>query len=268
MGFFQSRGQRLHYEIHGDGAPVLLIHGFTNHGLAWAPQLSSLIYSGRRAIVPDLAGHGLSQPATTVTSVANLAGDMIALLDHLGIERAVACGLSLGGMVAQQMAVDHAERVSAIIVADSRPSADTPEQVRMVESWVELFERPDGPRRRLESTWPLLVNEAFRTSASGKATFAAWQMVLSRIPGASLSNVARGMRLFNVEKHLPGLRLPTLVIAGEEDRLIPSAASRLTADLVPGARFAVIPGGGHISSLDSPAEFNQLLLGFLASLDA
>src|SRR5262249_17864333 len=81
MPIFQSERGRLHYEELGAGRPVLLIHGFTNYGLAWAPQLAALVHAGYRVILPDLHGHGASAPATSLCTVADLAADMVRLLD-------------------------------------------------------------------------------------------------------------------------------------------------------------------------------------------
>ena len=81
MPIFQSDRGRLHYEELGAGRPILLIHGFTNYGLAWAPQLAALVHAGYRVILPDLHGHGASAPATSLCTVADLAADMVALLD-------------------------------------------------------------------------------------------------------------------------------------------------------------------------------------------
>ena len=158
MAFYRSRGLNLHYEVAGVGPAVLLVHGFTNFGLVWGPQIAALAYSGYRVIVPDLAGHGLSAPVEAVTDVPALASDMVALLDVLGIDRVVVCGLSLGGMVAQQMAIDHPQRAAALVVADSR--ADNNGMQAMVERWIAEFEGPGGPLGRLDKTYPMLLNEA------------------------------------------------------------------------------------------------------------
>jgi 3-oxoadipate enol-lactonase len=154
--------------------------------------------------------------------------------------------------------------VEALVVADSRPNADTPQLRDAVAAWIALFEQPDGPRRRLAATWPTLVNESFRESSSGRAAFRAWETVLAGIPGTSLSNVARGMTSFNVIERLSAATSPTLVVSGAKDALIAPEHSRVTAELIEGAEFRVIPGAGHISNLDSPAEFNDLLMRFLA----
>jgi pimeloyl-ACP methyl ester carboxylesterase len=133
MGIFESRRGALHYELLGAGRPIVLIHGFTNFGLSWSPQLSALVHAGYRVILPDLHGHGASQPATALCTVEDLATDMVALLDHLGAGPTVLCGLSLGGMVAQQMAIDRPDRVAAIIVANSRSSFSDPEHTAIVD---------------------------------------------------------------------------------------------------------------------------------------
>jgi 3-oxoadipate enol-lactonase len=112
----QSGHRHLHYEDVGAGRPILLIHGFTNYGLSWAHQLAALVHSGYRVILPDLYGQGASSPAAALCTVSDLAADMVGLLDHLGAGSVVLCGLSLGGMVALQMAIDQPNRVASIIL--------------------------------------------------------------------------------------------------------------------------------------------------------
>ena len=261
MPFYTSRGARLHYETAGDGPPVLLVHGFTNFGQVWAGQIAALVHAGYRAIAPDLAGHGISAGAEAATDVPALAADMVALLDTLGLDRATICGLSLGGMVAQQMAVDQPERVSAAVIAGSR--AENGGMEAAVASWIIEFEGDGGALGRLAKTYPLLLNEAYRNSAAGEATLQLWRLVLSKVDGHALAQVARGMLQFDVADRLPAVRTRTLVIAGEEDRLIAPVLSRRIADLIPNSEFRMIAGAGHISSLDSAAAFNELLLQFL-----
>ena len=165
----------------GSGRPVLLIHGFTNYGLAWAPQLAVLVHAGYRVILPDLHGHGASAPATSLCTVADLAADMVGLLDHLAIDCAALCGLSLGGMVALQLSLERPDRVTAAIVANSRSSFVGPEMRAMVDGWTALLLQEDGARKRLRTTWPMLVNEPFRNSPTGNAVFEAWARVLAHV---------------------------------------------------------------------------------------
>jgi 3-oxoadipate enol-lactonase len=139
MGIFQASRHRLHYEDLGAGRPVVLIHGFTNYGLSWTPQLAALVHAGYRVILPDLRGHGASAPASALCTVTDLGGDLIELLGHLDIRSAALCGLSLGGMIGLQMAVDQPERVAALVVANSRRSFSDPEATALVDGWSGLL---------------------------------------------------------------------------------------------------------------------------------
>lgn len=263
MPYYQARDARLHYEIAGEGPPMLLVHGFTNFGQVWGPQIASLVHAGYQAIAPDLAGHGLSAGAATLTDVPSLAADMVALLDTLGIERAIVCGLSLGGMIAQQMAVDYPGRLAGIVVAASR--SQNAGMQPAVENWIAELEGPRGALGRLGKTYPLLLNDRYRDSAAGDATRALWELVLAQVSGHALANVARGMLAFDVADSLPAIQTPTMVIAGEHDRLIPTALTRQIAERIPGAEYVEIPGGGHICSVDSAAAFTPALLRFAAA---
>jgi 3-oxoadipate enol-lactonase len=264
MPIFQSVRGYLHYEEVGTGRPVVLLHGFTNFGLCWAPQLASLVHAGYRVILPDLHGHGRSQPATTLTTVPDLAADVAALLDHLGVQRVMLCGLSLGGMIAQQMAIDQPARVTSLIVVNSRSSFTGPAMTAMVDSWIALFREENGPLKRLQTTWPALVNEAFRESPSGRAAFEAWAQVLAAVPGSSLCHVARGMAQFDLRGRLAAIRSPVLVIGAEQDRLFSPDEGRKIADEIAGSVYVLISGAGHLSNLDSADQFNRLLLDFLS----
>ena len=243
----------------------MLIHGFTNYGLSWAPQLAALVHSGYRVILPDLRGHGASSPATALCTVSDLAADMVGLLDHLGAGPVVLCGLSLGGMVALQMAVDQPNRVASIVVANSGASFSGPENTAIVDAWTELFLQEDGPLKRLRATWPTLVNDAFRESAQGRAAFNAWARVLATVQGLSLCHVAKGMTQFDLRGRLAAIRAPALVISGEHDCLFSPDQSREISGQIAGSRCSVISGASHLSSLDSSDQFNQLLLNFLAA---
>ncbi len=265
MGFLQLGDRRLHYEDVGIGRPVLLLHGFTNYGLSWTPQLAALVHSGYRVILPDLRGHGISSPATPPCAVSDLGADLIGLLNHLDAGPVALCGLSLGGMIALQIAVDQPDRVAALVVADSQPYFTGPDITAMVESWVELFRQQDGPRKRLQATWPALVNEEFRASATGRAAYDVWARILATVDAASLCHVARGMAGFDLRARLSAVRAPALVIAGEYDRLFSPNQSREMAERIAGARCSVIAGAGHLSNLDSTDRFNPLLLDFLAA---
>jgi 3-oxoadipate enol-lactonase len=263
MAFFESRGMKLHYEVVGSGLAILMIHGFTNHGMVWTQQIADLLHAGYRVVMPDLAGHGLSQVADRKTTVDELAQDMVNLLDHLAIDRTIVCGLSLGGMVAQYMAADHPTRVSALVVANSCVDSTAPDVVAANNSWIEMFEKPNGPLLRMQTVWPQMLNERYRVSPTADAFLESWKRINGKIPGSSFANVARGLQQFKSADRLKKIKVPCLVISGEFDRLFPPVVCQEIANLISGATFAVISGAGHLSSLDSPKEFNELVLKFL-----
>jgi 3-oxoadipate enol-lactonase len=263
MPIFESPRGSLHYEELGTGRPVLLIHGFTNYGLAWAPQLAPLVHGGYRVILPDLHGHGASAPATGLCTVPDLAADIVALLDHLGVSSAAFCGLSLGGMVALELAIHRTDRVVAAVIANSAPSFVGPEMTALVEGWTALLLQQDGPVKRLRATWPMLSNEPFRDSASGRAVFETWTRVLASVPGSSLCHVARGMNYFDRRTRLSRIGAPVLVISGEQDRLFGPEYGQAISSEIAGSRHELLLTAGHLSNLDSPDQFNRLLLEFL-----
>jgi 3-oxoadipate enol-lactonase len=264
MSTYVSRGLQLSYEEVGTGRPLVLLHGISNFGLSWAPQLGLLTSLGWRVVFPDFAGHGRSAPVTAPTTSHELATDVVALLDHLRLDRAVVCGLSLGGMVTQQLLVDYAARIAGAIVAAFRPDFTFPGAAAQIAGWQELWRSDNGPIRRLEATWPQLTTEAYRASPHGQAFYATWRQVLAGVSGQALAYIADGVLTFNVVADLPQVRAPVLVLAAEHDRLMPPEQVHAVAGLVPGARVATIPAAGHLMYLEQPARFNALLAEFLA----
>jgi 3-oxoadipate enol-lactonase len=222
------------------------------------------VHSGYRVIVPDLRGHGASSAAEEPCTVADLAADIGALLDHLGISDAGICGLSLGGMIALRLAIDQPHHVACLVIANSRASFAGSEMTVIVEGWVTVLLQPEGPLNRLRATWPKLANDSFRDSPAGRAAFDGWVQVAQTVKGSSLANVASGMSDFDVRDRLSAINKPVLVIAGEYDRLFSAEDGREISSAVGGSQYAIISGAGHLSNIDSPDQFNRLLLSFLA----
>ena len=265
MASYTSRGLRLRYERVGSGQPVVLLHGISNHCLAWAPQLDALAAAGWQAILPDLAGHGHSAAVTDTTTTQDLAADIVALLDTLEIPAAPVCGLSLGGMVAQQLLVDHPERITGALVASAGTNLTFPGADQVIASWTAIWLAPDGPRRRLEATWEGLASEAYRASPQGQAFYASWWPLLGGVSGQALAAVAAGLLRFDVTAGLAKVAVPVLAVAGEHDPLAGPPMVQEVAAQVPGARFEVIGDVQHLVNLERPDRFNELLLDLLAT---
>ncbi|PUA17708.1 alpha/beta fold hydrolase [Glaciimonas sp. PCH181] len=263
MTIKQILGADLYVKDVGQGEPVLLIHGITNFHRSWAGQIDSLVQQGYRVIVPDLPGHGDSAPLQQKMTVDALAATMAALLDDMGIATAHLCGVSLGGMVAMTFALRYPQRVKRLIVADTAARFDSEPHQKMLAGWTADFLAEDGPLNRLKKTWPMLVNEAFRSSADGDAAFKEWVINAQKASGSSYAYVCDGLVEYNIENALNGITQPTLVLVGSEDKMLTPVDNQAIADKIPGALFEVIKGGSHLPNVDSAQAFNAAVLRFL-----
>lgn len=263
MAYYRNDERTNYFIEFGSGRPVVLLHGISNSGRAWGPQIPPLVRAGFRVIVPDHAGHGASQPVRRTVTVADIAADVLALLDHLQIGRADIVGLSLGGMAALQLALDEPERVSRLIVANSFDSWVGDDLAAMAKGWASIFRGDGGPVDRLERTWPMLVSETFQTSDQGLQTYQVWHGIAATVDGPALANVAEGIIGFDVAARLPALLTPALFIAGERDLMSVPAISRRMAARAPHASYVELAGASHLSNVDSAELFNRALLAFL-----
>lgn len=263
MSFYTVHGRTNYYFSLGEGRPVLLLHGISNSGRAWAPQVPALVAAGYRVIVPDHAGHGASGRLSAPLGVADIAADSIALLDHLAIDRLDLVGLSLGGMVAIEMALHQPDRFGRLVIANSFDRTTSPAFKAMAESWATIFEQPHGPVTRLEQNWPMLVAPHFRATAEGVRTYQVWHGIAASADGRSLAHVARGITDFDRSAQLGDLAMPSLFIAGSEDRMSVPALSQSMAERAGDGRARVIAGAAHISNVDQAEAFTDLLLDFL-----
>ncbi|MET1755747.1 alpha/beta hydrolase [Novosphingobium sp. RD2P27] len=233
MAFYTMQGRTNYYISAGDGRPVLVLHGISNSGRAWAPQVPALMTAGYRAIVPDHAEHGASGTLSAPFGVKDMADDTEALIAQLSIDKFDLVGLSLGGMVALELALRHPQRVGRLIVVNSFDRTATPEFRAMAEGWARTFQQPHGPVLRLEQNWPSLVLPGFQETADGLRTRQVWHGVAASADGPSLAHVARGITNFDAADRIGGLAMPALFIAGELDRMSPPELSRALAERAP-----------------------------------
>ncbi|SEP85268.1 3-oxoadipate enol-lactonase [Faunimonas pinastri] len=213
--------------------------------------------------MPDHAGHGASARLFRPFGVSDIADDTELLLAHLDIERLDVVGLSLGGMVALELALRHPTRIQRLVVANSFDKTATPEFGSMAEGWATVFERPHGPVTRLEQNWLASVSPSFQATADGMRTYQIWHGIAATSDGASLAHVARGMTTFDVSTRIAELAMPILFIAGSLDKMSPPEFSRRMAAQATHGKLSIIEGAAHISNADSSDEFTARLLAFL-----
>jgi pimeloyl-ACP methyl ester carboxylesterase len=248
-------GIEIDYEVTGTGPAVLLSHGYSATRRMWDDQHRAL--SDRyRVISWSMRGHGATEsPADPARySAALTIADMRALLTHLGVERAVIGGLSLGGYVSLGFALEHPAVTRALVICDSGPGYRNAEAR---EAW--------NARARERAA----ALEARGLEALGRSREVAESARLHR-SAQGLAHAARGMLAqegSRVIDGLAGIAVPTLVIVGDQDQPF-LAPCEYMAKKIPGARLEVIRGAGHSSNLDQPETFNRILRDFLSDLPA
>jgi pimeloyl-ACP methyl ester carboxylesterase len=225
--------RRIAYQVRGDGQPLLLLAGQSNSHTWWDPVLDD--FDGYRVITLDWRGTGASDKPDEVYSTRGFAQDVVAVLDALGLARAHVYGTSMGGRVAQWLAIDHPERVDALILGCTSPGA------------AHGFERSQEIRKALAADRTQRVLLELMYTPAWLATNPAPYYVLG---DTSMPSYAKGRHLVASNKHdawdgLPGIQAPTLILHGSDDVFSPAANAQLLADRIPNARAEVVHGARH-----------------------
>lgn len=253
-------GINLHYEVHGHGQPVLFIHGFPLSGELWAPAVERL-GDGCTLVVPDLRGLGQSE-ATDDCSMGDYADDLNCLLDAIGeTSPAIVVGLSMGGYIAFEFHRRYPERLRALVLADTRAVADTQEAAK---ARIVLAQRV--LREGSSVVADAMLEKLFAPDASLKLR-ETWRRIMaaSNPKGVAAALQAMGRRPDSIET-LGTIEVPTLIIVGEKDALTPPADARTMQEGIAGSRLETIPGAGHMTPMEAPDRFAEVLREFVASL--
>lgn len=247
-----------HYTKRGCGPALLLVHGLGSSAKDWQDQVSSL--SGTyTTLAVDLAGHGQSSPVSEPVEIPLLAEQLLAILNAENISRAHIVGLSLGGAVALQLALDAPERVASLTLANSRVCF-RPQNFRdRLQAWQRLWlVRLLGPAALSR----LLAKRLFPDSATLRARFVGSSKQID--PNVYLSTLKALLR-WDVRQRLDEIRCPTLIIAAEYDYL-PITEARAICSSIRDAKFTLINKAHHAVSVEYPKEFNRAIRSFLQQL--
>jgi pimeloyl-ACP methyl ester carboxylesterase len=250
----------LSWRAHGEGEPVLMIMGFMGSAKAWF-RLLPHVSGSHRAIVFDNRGTGDSDRPAGLWSMEDLVGDALAVLDAAGHESAHLVGVSMGGMIAQHLALDHPDRVRSLSLICTRPGQPESTSWRMVAS-VAL--RPFvGPGRTFPIVAPLLYSERTRRDRPDVLAEDLRMRFSDQAPSATALGQLAAMRSHDTRERLQELEMPVLVMHGEEDALIPPENGRELARLIPGAELVLLSDCGHLVATDAEEEAAEALLGFI-----
>ena len=258
-------GVELAVQVRGDGIPpVLFIHGFPFDHALWRHQIAAL--SRWHRIAPDLRGAGMSgvPGSSDGYSVGHYAADLLALLDGLDISQVVVCGQSMGGYIIFELFRTAPNRIRAAILCSTKASADSAEAKRDRDVMAALAQR-DGARAVAEKLVPKLVSRA--TLEQQPQVVKEVRAMIERAPVAGIVGALRALRDRPDSTPLLGeIRVPVLVVAGDDDQIAPAAGMQEMARAIPGARFALIRGAGHVAPLEQPLPLSGALGDFLTRL--
>ncbi len=247
----------------GSGAGIILLHGYPFDSSMWREQIDFLSAQGNRVVAPDLCGLGETKAASEISTMEDMARDVAALMDKLEIDRAVVCGLSMGGYVALEFVHLFPSRVRALILAGTRAPADNePEkQVREQQARRMLTEGmnfvADATLRKLLA--PRTLTEKLEVVAHVR------EMILRSDPqGAAAAQRGMAVRR-NYSDDLASINVPTLVIVGREDPIRPVADAEFMHDRIRNSSLQIIEDAAHMTNMEQPEIFNRALLRFIGA---
>jgi 3-oxoadipate enol-lactonase len=257
----QVGDREIGYDDRGRGAPVVLLHPFPFTRASW-DELATAMEGRFRVLSVDARGFGESAlrargGSSAPYAISDLADDLAALLDALELPRAALLGMSMGGYTALAFAARHGARLTALVLADTRAAADSPDARAGREVALATI-HGRGADAYLDSSLARLVSPG--------ATPATHASVRARAAGQADSLVAAVEALRDRPDRtaeLGAIACPTLVVCGAADQVIPAAEMRRMSDVVPGARYVELAGAGHLSHLEAPEAFTTAVSSFL-----
>lgn len=255
--------QRLYFEVTGQGPAIVLGHSFLCSGAMWEPQIEALS-AHHRVINMDLRGHGQSGPVDGTFDLYDLVDDVLAVLDHLQVNKAIWAGLSIGGMVAIRAAIRNPERVAGLILLDTHAGAETwPNRAK------NLAMTAMAKRVGVARLSPVIAHMFFcrHTRRHNPALVRAWRERFAAVPLASALRGAEALKQRDsVLGQLADIRVPALVIVGEKDEPLPPRYSKQLAMGIPDSSQLVIADAGHLSNLEQPETVTSAMVSFLRSI--
>jgi 3-oxoadipate enol-lactonase len=265
MPVIKAGNINLNYDVYGEGEPLLLIMGFGMPGAAWLPSLPFL--AGFKCIYFDNRGTGLSDKPDGPYTVPDMADDASNLLKALDIPRAKVFGVSMGGMIAQELTLRHPEQVVRVVLACTMPggpntkmaSADVVEKLMTGSKMMAT-----DPDKAFDVIMPVLMPQEFIAAHPEiKSLMVAGAKMMPPTPPATADRAMAGVSTFNAYDRLPQIKCPVMIVHGEADVLVPPENAHLIKSRIPQAELHMIPGAGHAFQSSDPVGINARIVNWL-----
>lgn len=248
-------------EFKGQGPLLLFLHGIGGNRSNWHDQLAFFATHGFGVAAWDARGYGDSDDYDGPLDFADFSADLLRVLDHLQVERAHLCGLSMGGRILLDFAGRHPERIATLTLCDTQPGlAHMSEEKR--REFIRLRQEPLRAGQRPADMAPAVARTLIGPAAS-EAVFQRLVDSMAALHTESYLKTIEASFLYDRVPDLASIHMPTHVVVGAQDRLTPPETARDMAARIPGARLTIIPEAGHLSNLEQPRLFNEAVLQFL-----
>lgn len=247
-------------------SPLMLVHGAGSSSVIWIDVLRR-IAPGRRAIALDLPGHGQSDPWHDAPSIEGYRDAVGTVCANLGVRRAVLVGHSMGGAVALACALAWPERVAGLVLVNSAARLDVSDELlALLERCLPGADADEDLGSRWIDRMPAELGDLSFSPATHRDVRERWQAVLYAAARKTVLGDFRACRSLDQRERLGGLKLPTLILGGEDDLLVPPSLLRETAAAISGSSLCLIPQTGHLSHLEQPEAFFARLTSFLQTV--
>ncbi len=265
MPLIKAGSININYDTFGEGEPLLLIMGFGMPGAAWLPTLPLL--TGFKCIYFDNRGTGFTDRPEAPYTIDDMADDASNLLEALGIARAKVMGVSMGGMIAQELALRHPGRIAKMVLGCTTPGGPNaampaPDVIERLVAGSKLM--ASDPERAFDLIAPLLAPEEFIAAHPElKQMMAAGAKLMPPTPPESIDRTIAGIMTFNAYDRLQQISCPVLVVHGDSDVLVPSANANILNERIPRAELFMIPGAGHAFQAADPLGITMRIAAWL-----
>lgn len=251
----------LYYEVHGRGEPLVLVQGFAGGAQAWGLQVAA--FKKRfRVITLDNRGVGRTGRSPEPYTIKTMADDVIGLLDHLVIDSANILGLSMGGMIAQEIAISYPLRVKKLILCSTFATRDPPRAGP--QGTPTPGPNADIRQMNFDALMTHMISSAYNVPFYRVLFLSLMKLARRSVDSRGVFDQASALSAYSTLDRLSCVKAPTLVMTGAEDRLVSPLHSDLLASRISNAKLVKVPGGSHAFFFEKAGRFNKEVLAFLA----